>query len=195
MSEVMSQTSEARSSSIYSSNLTPDSGTATPRSASRGRSFSFLRRQSSKDGIVPTRSTSLGRKLARRKTSKGQEPADPLPPRLPSMILPTTSFPSPASDFSPNSQPYQNFNYSRSAISANQKRQMETGNYRDLPVPAIPEDSLPPSSHDGTRSHDPHARSESMTNRGRYSYASAITVQNSDSPRRPRRRKDPTPFK
>lgn len=40
-------------------------------------------------------------------------------------------------------------------------------------------------------------RSESMTNRGRYSYASstAQTQGNVNSPRRVRRRKDPTPFK
>ncbi|KAK5998729.1 hypothetical protein PT974_01111 [Cladobotryum mycophilum] len=40
---------------------------------------------------------------------------------------------------------------------------------------------------------DPHGRTESMTNRGRYSYASsALSAIN--GPRRVRRRKDPTPF-
>ena len=39
------------------------------------------------------------------------------------------------------------------------------------------------------------ARTESMTNRGRYSYASSINHVNVSSPRRVRRRKDPTPFK
>lgn len=38
-------------------------------------------------------------------------------------------------------------------------------------------------------------RTESMRNRGRYSYASSITPANASSPRRVRRRKDPTPFK
>nr|POE90195.1 neuronal-specific septin-3 [Quercus suber] len=37
-------------------------------------------------------------------------------------------------------------------------------------------------------------RSESITNRGRYSYASSNTPVNVNSPRRIRRRKDPTPF-
>lgn len=40
---------------------------------------------------------------------------------------------------------------------------------------------------------DPYARSESMTHRGRYSYASSA-VSSINSPRRVRRRKDPTPF-
>ncbi|RDW67674.1 putative septin aspE [Coleophoma cylindrospora] len=40
---------------------------------------------------------------------------------------------------------------------------------------------------------DPYARTESMTHRGRYSYASSA-VSSINSPRRVRRRKDPTPF-
>lgn len=42
---------------------------------------------------------------------------------------------------------------------------------------------------------DPLARGESMAHRGRYSYASSTTPVNVSSPRRVRRRKDPTPFK
>ncbi|KAJ5288703.1 hypothetical protein N7478_001733 [Penicillium angulare] len=44
-----------------------------------------------------------------------------------------------------------------------------------------------------TDSIDPYARSESMTHRGRYSYASSA-VSTVNSPRRVRRRKDPTPY-
>ncbi|KAL3471281.1 Septin-domain-containing protein [Aspergillus californicus] len=40
---------------------------------------------------------------------------------------------------------------------------------------------------------DPYARSESMTHRGRYSYASSY-VSTVNNPRRLRRRKDPTPY-
>ncbi|EHY54531.1 hypothetical protein HRR83_004347 [Exophiala dermatitidis] len=40
---------------------------------------------------------------------------------------------------------------------------------------------------------DPYARTESMTHRGRYSYATSI-VSTINSPRRVRRRKDPTPY-
>lgn len=42
---------------------------------------------------------------------------------------------------------------------------------------------------------DPNARTESMTNRGRYSYASAAINGNVNSPRRIRRRKDPVLLK
>lgn len=41
---------------------------------------------------------------------------------------------------------------------------------------------------------DPYARTESMTHRGRYSYASSA-VSTINNPRRLRRRKDPTPYK
>ncbi len=64
---------------------------------------------------------------------------------------------------------------------------MRSGN---IPVPPIP-------SSNGTKQGnriDPYARSESMTHRGRYSYASSA-VSSINSPRRVRRRKDPTPFK
>lgn len=42
---------------------------------------------------------------------------------------------------------------------------------------------------------DPTERTESMTNRGRFSYASSMAPVNVSSPRRVRRRKDPAPFK
>ncbi|KAI0906864.1 septin [Ustulina deusta] len=51
------------------------------------------------------------------------------------------------------------------------------------PVPPVPNGA----------SVDPYARTESMTNRGRYSYASSA-ISTVNSPRRVRRRKDPTPF-
>lgn len=41
---------------------------------------------------------------------------------------------------------------------------------------------------------DPYARTESMTHRGRYSYASTVN-STINSPRRVRRRKDPTSYK
>lgn len=54
----------------------------------------------------------------------------------------------------------------------------------NVPVPPVP-------SSDAV---DPYARTESMTHRGRYSYASsAISI--TSNPRRVRRRKDPTPYK
>lgn len=56
---------------------------------------------------------------------------------------------------------------------------------------------IPPIPSNGGRNGDwvdPYARTESMTHRGRYSYASSA-VSTINSPRRVRRRKDPTPFK
>ncbi|KAK0111373.1 hypothetical protein ONS95_001736 [Cadophora gregata] len=55
---------------------------------------------------------------------------------------------------------------------------------------------IPPIPSSGSRNGDwvdPYARTESMTHRGRYSYASSA-VSTINSPRRVRRRKDPTPF-
>ncbi|KAG4419204.1 hypothetical protein IFR04_007616 [Cadophora malorum] len=55
---------------------------------------------------------------------------------------------------------------------------------------------IPPIPSNGSRNGDwvdPYARTESMTHRGRYSYASSA-VSTINSPRRVRRRKDPTPF-
>ncbi|KAF4625223.1 hypothetical protein G7Y89_g12946 [Cudoniella acicularis] len=55
---------------------------------------------------------------------------------------------------------------------------------------------IPPIPSNGSRNGDwvdPYARTESMTHRGRYSYASSA-VSSINSPRRVRRRKDPTPF-
>lgn len=63
------------------------------------------------------------------------------------------------------------------------QRRTESGtNIYNIPIPPIPGNV------------DPYARTESMTHRGRYSYASS-TVSTINSPRRVRRRKDPTPFK
>lgn len=45
-----------------------------------------------------------------------------------------------------------------------------------------------------TNDYDPYARTESMTHRGRYSYASSA-VSTVNNPRRLRRRRDPTPYK
>lgn len=79
--------------------------------------------------------------------------------------------------------------------------QLETfgGEERDKfidPVPISPQSGVvaSPSMTGSTKSVDPYGRTESMTHRGRYSYASsaASTV---NSPRRVRRRKDPTSYK
>ncbi len=66
-----------------------------------------------------------------------------------------------------------------------QKKAEPTFNIYNIPIPPIP----------GAQGiGDPYARTESMTHRGRYSYASSA-VSTINSPRRVRRLKDPTPFK
>lgn len=79
--------------------------------------------------------------------------------------------------------------------------QLETfgGEERDKfpdPIPIRPQSGVvaSPSMTASINSVDPYGRTESMTHRGRYSYASsaASTV---NSPRRVRRRKDPTSYK
>lgn len=62
----------------------------------------------------------------------------------------------------------------------------------DVPRAVTANVPIPPLPNGGTV--DPYARTESMTNRGRYSYASSA-VSTVNNPRRVRRRKDPTPFK
>jgi hypothetical protein len=62
-------------------------------------------------------------------------------------------------------------------------------------INSVPVPPMPPTSGSGKGDWvDPYARTESMTHRGRYSYASSA-VSTINSPRRVRRRKDPTPFK
>lgn len=62
--------------------------------------------------------------------------------------------------------------------------------YPNVPVPPIPAELR----FRNPSLVDPYARSESMTHRGRYSYASSM-VSTVNGPRKVRRRKDPTPFK
>jgi len=72
-------------------------------------------------------------------------------------------------DYTSNTTPRPSMEPSRSIIS--------------IPPPPIPNSGF-----------DPYAHTGSMAHRGRYSYASSA-VSTINSPRRVRRRKDPTPFK
>lgn len=72
-----------------------------------------------------------------------------------------------------------------------------TDTYRMAPIPSSSPAVVPPvpgPSPSTYMDYDPYPRTESMTNRGRYSYASS-QISTVNSPRRVRRRKDPTPFK
>ncbi|KAJ9660962.1 hypothetical protein H2201_006690 [Coniosporium apollinis] len=172
----------------------------------RKTSFGFLRRQKSGD-VRPAadRSTSSSSRLSRKQKALAQEElarqqreadaASKEPPRLPSHSPLPKIHTFGAADERPDSI----------AIISNQLRgYTPAGNYsrpstdpkmsssppHGVPVPPIPGSS--PSTRNGEYI-DPYARTESMTHRGRYSYASSA-VSAVNSPRRVRRRKDPTPF-
>lgn len=106
------------------------------------------------------------------------------PPRLPVLYngAPAPNFQSSfGGDIRPDSLDVPPEHYSHSTP----RPSMEPGrSVVSVPVPPIP--------HGGAW--DPYARTESMTHRGRYSYASSA-ISTINSPRRVRRRKDPTPFK
>ncbi|KAG4031282.1 hypothetical protein MFRU_009g00720 [Monilinia fructicola] len=107
------------------------------------------------------------------------------PPRLPDLAAPL-HFPSFGGEERPDSATSGNSGHEiRSASMDPQVRSYTMSS--SVPVPPMPA---------GARNGgwvDPYARTESMTHRGRYSYASSA-VSTINSPRRVRRRKDPTPF-
>ncbi|KAB8356619.1 hypothetical protein FH972_024197 [Carpinus fangiana] len=172
-------------------------------SRSRRGSFSFLRRSKSKyaeESAPPSLGPiALNGKLTRRRKSLSKDaampqvapepPQLPVPSRLPDSSHGQQPFGGPggilpnghgagshASAFPPSSY---NSRYNPNAFYTHRNRmdssQSVSGSISQSPAV------------------DPYARTESMTNRGRYSYASSA-ISNVNSPRRVRRRKDPTPF-
>lgn len=147
----------------------------------RRPSFSFLTRTKSGERLSsprslssrspPPRSPSTGKLRKKQRDlliSEGlmREKANRQPPMIPDLPRPTQ---------------LQTFGGEEST--GHYQRRAESGaNIYNIPIPPIPGNV------------DPYARTESMTHRGRYSYASS-TVSTINSPRRVRRRKDPTPFK
>lgn len=79
---------------------------------------------------------------------------------------------------------------------ATQQHNMMSSGRSSMDPSAVPVPPIPASIRSSTNGDwvDPYARAESMTHRGRYSYASSH-MSTINSPRRVRRRKDPTPFK
>ena len=93
-----------------------------------------------------------------------------------------------SNSFGPELRPESPVNVPRSAEysyrpSAEHARGYGIAAHASPPVPPLPNGGF-----------DPYARTESMTNRGRYSYASSA-ISTVNNPRRVRRRKDPTPMK
>ncbi|CAM1502115.1 Fc.00g040990.m01.CDS01 [Cosmosporella sp. VM-42] len=72
--------------------------------------------------------------------------------------------------------------YTSARPSMEPSRSFVSAKHSGVPVPPLPNGGF-----------DPYARTESMTHRGRYSYASSA-ISTINNPRRVRRRKDPTPL-
>lgn len=139
------------------------------RSSRRSTSLGFLRRAKSND-LLGERKTSGGKLTRRRQKEMDEEEkqrqreTNKSPPRLPGV--------SPQ----PKLQPF------------GDSSSKDAGGVNGIPpVPPLPASTE-------KEVFDPYARTESMTHRGRYSYANS-TVSTLNSPRRVRRRKDPTPYK
>lgn len=171
----------------------------------RRGSFSFLRRSKSRDrssseSATPRRKLSKKERSRVREQEMMQEQIPSHPPRIPNLPR------------QPKLQTYGGENdvpdtaaimSNRSAGSFQQRLAQRTSQetigadmYRGMPIPPVP--PIPPipgvTSASKSSYADAFPRAESMTHRGRYSYASSA-ISTINSPRKIRRRKDPTPFK
>ncbi|KAL9596051.1 MAG: hypothetical protein Q9219_006067 [cf. Caloplaca sp. 3 TL-2023] len=174
----------------------------------RRPSFSFLRRSKSREGVGRTVSASTarsssggsvsGRKLSKkrlvlaREQEMRQENIPPFPPRIPDIPRTQTLQTFGGEDYRPDSVAIVSGKpdgyHSGRSFSHASRDMPGLAVTHNVPIPPIP--NHPPN---GRPPVDPYARTESMTHRGRYSYASSA-VSTIDGPRRLRRRKDPTPF-
>lgn len=200
MAESTSPTSPTHPSS--STPIDPSNPNSYRNDPNRRTSFNFLRRQKSTDGA---------RNMLSKKNKGHQYPPQQAVPRVP----PQLPSPMPAVNMNGTSfigenaqQQYTSSKYvnsspglsspgSSSYIANSPLHQSSQPPSYGVPIPPIPSST---NYSKNAFSHlddvDPYARTESMTHRGRYSYASsAISVSGINSPRRVRRRKDPTPFK
>lgn len=166
--------------------------------AVRRSSFNFLRRKSSGEGRGGHRSVSGG-KMSKKQKALAQEEAlrkqreaamlPKQPPRLPSH----SPLPQIQHFGGEEARPDSVAIISNKVGGYGQNFSRPSGEYIMPHHPAGPAAQHPGSSP-SYMDYDPYPRSESMTHRGRYSYASSA-ISSVNSPRRVRRRKDPTPFK
>ena len=166
----------------------------------RRTSFSFLRRSKSNDAVPHNERKVSGGKMNRKQKAREREEqlrrereaaAIPRqPPRLPrhSPLPVINTFGGegarPDSVAIISNQAGGTYNQQNLAVRSNMQAATPSAKVPIPPVPTTP----------GQGYVDPYVRTESMTHRSRYSYASSA-VSNFNSPRRVRRRKDPTPFK
>ncbi|KAH6620132.1 hypothetical protein C7974DRAFT_226826 [Boeremia exigua] len=173
----------------------PSSNGSFQATAARRSSFSFLRKRSSESKTSTSRAPSMSRKqkaLAQEEELRRQREAAMLPkepPRLPTHS-PLPQIASFGGELRPDSvaivsNKVGNYSTNFSRPSVEQHRMAPATNLAVMPP-------IPGSSHSFIDT-DPYARTESMTNRGRYSYASS-QVSAVNSPRRVRKKKQPTPF-
>ena len=158
-------------------------GRSNSKETSRRTSFGFLKRAKSNE---PFRSISGG---SMTKRSQAEAEAEALRQKRQAQIIPKLP------DFTPPPQ-IKTFggedpqgagmaSAQESRMAPKQSMDNVSSNYSSHGPSPVPGSSPPV---------DPYARTESMTHRGRYSYASSA-VSSFDGPRRVRRRKDPTPYK
>lgn len=162
----------------------------------RRTSLGFLRRAKSTEPLGDRKASggSRGKKLAkeqaREEEARRQREAAAVPkqaPRLPDFAPPPQLRTFGGDENRPDSVAIISNRAGRSAPRGSTETSPSMS--RNVPMPPMPGSS-------GQKSEyvDPYARTESMTHRGRYSYASSA-VSTINSPRRVRRRKDPTPYK
>jgi hypothetical protein len=153
--------------------------------AARRSSLGFLRRSKSTEPVGDRKSSGRASKKmlkeqAREEELRRQREAAAVPqyaPRLPD-LAPAPQLKTFGGDDRPDSV----------AIISGRLSSRATSPVPGVSIPAMVPESMVPESI------DPYARTESITHRGRYSYASSA-VSTINSPRRLRRRKDPTPYK
>lgn len=159
--------------------------------AQRRSSFNFLRRGKSVERLNSKRSIS-GNKLTKRQLKELEmQPSTTVAdhaPRIPDLATPPQLQTFGGEDTSVRRDSHQSMpsRHGRYGQLGHGPRNVSTGPY-NVPIPDIPKSAQP-------EYVDPYARTESMTHRGRYSYASSA-ASTLNSPRRVRKRKDPTPFK
>ena len=165
-----------------------------PGSLRRKGSFSFLRRSKSGE-----RTSTPGRKLSKKERKLARE-REMMQQQIPQRAPKIPDLPSPPRLLTFGGEDARPDSY---AIISNRAG----GHLSDRYSPRGPGQVSSPNMHNSYQSYvppvppipnspsgDPFARTESMRNRGRLSYASSA-VSTINSPRRIRRRKDPTPFK
>ena len=151
-------------------------------SGTRKSSLGFLKRSKSQEPFRKTSGKKLTKEQREAELRRQRESIPQQPPTLPTLDTQPQLRGFNGEDLRPDSVAI----LSNQAHTRNFSR--NTPNHQGFAMPPIPSSSPAPSSE------DPYARTESMTHRGRYSYASSA-ISTINSPRRVRRRKDPTPYK